>query len=163
MSRRPVRLFVSYAHRNAQLAAGFLDRLDDVLAPSRRYAYSRWSDHNLLIGDDWDVAIKHAMQACDVGLLLISPSFLASRYITQEELPGLMNANKPVLPVMLQPVDFDRHDLKGLQAKQIFRLQYEGFSEPRAYGDCKGARRESFVLALFGQIEAKLDQQFDQE
>lgn len=155
--KKNAHFFVSYAHRNAQLASGFLERLNDVLIPSKHYQYKLWSDHGILVGEDWDSQIKQAMQVCDVGLLLISPSFLASSYITETELPSLLSSEKKLIPVMLQPIDMQRHDLKGLEKKQIFRLDYEGFKEPRAYGDCKGPRRDSFVLSLFAQIEAALD------
>jgi hypothetical protein len=43
-------------------------------------------------------------------LLLVSPSFLGSDFITKEELPKLVDApGKAVIPIMLAAVDFDRH------------------------------------------------------
>ncbi len=78
-----------------------------------------------------------AIDNCDFGLLLISPAYLASKFITEKELPVFVSGEKLSIPVMLNPVDFTRHDLKGLEKKQIFRLDYEGFKEPRAYVDCK--------------------------
>jgi hypothetical protein len=81
---------------------------------------------------------------------------LASRFITEKELPTFVSGEKPSVPVMLNPIDFARHDLKGLEKKQIFMLDYEGFKETRAYVDCKKQRRDTFVLALFKSIEDKL-------
>ncbi len=157
-TRKKVSFFVSYAHRNKALTSSFLAKLSDVLAPSRRFDYSLWHDCGIEAGSDWEEQIQQAIDECDFGLLLISPAFLASKYITEKELPIFVSkSGKPSIPVMLQPIDFARHDLKGLKKKQIFRLDYEGFKEPRAYGDCKGQRRETFVLDLFKAIEDRLD------
>ncbi len=64
---------------------------------------------------------------------------------------------------MLQPVDFDLHYLKGLEKKQIFRFDCEGFKEPRAYGECKSHRRNAFVLELFREIERKMEKRSNGE
>ena len=154
--REEIKFFVSYAHRNKVLVRDFLARLDDVLAPSKRYKYSRWQDSDLILGENWQKQITDAIKCCDMGLLLISPAFLASSYITEKELPVFVTGGKASVPVMLQPVDFDLHDLKGLEKKQIFRFDYVGLKAPRAYGECKSHRRNAFVLELFREIEKKL-------
>ncbi len=154
--RKKVTFFVSYAHRNRALAESFLDKLIDVLAPSKRYAYVLWRDSGLILGEDWETRIAEAIDRCDFGLLLISPAFLASSFIVEKELPAFVSGEKPAIPVMLQPVDFSLHDLKGLAKQQIFMLDHEGFKAPRAYAECRKQRRETFVLALFRAIEQKL-------
>jgi len=155
--KKRVTFFVSYAHRNKSLADGFLEKLNDVLAPSKKHEYHIWRDTGLVVGEDWEKQIAAARNSCDFGLLLVSPAFLASKFVTEKELPLFVGEqSKPSVPVMLQPVDFQRHDLKGLEKKQIFRLDYHGFKEPRAYGECKGQRKETFVLELFKAIEDKL-------
>ena len=154
--RKKVTFFVSYARRNKTLVNDFLDKLTDILAPSKRHEYVLWRDTALTVGADWEHQITEARDNCDFGLLLVSPAFLASKFISDKELPTFVSGQKPSIPVMLQPVDFSRHDLKGLDKKQIFRLDFEGFKEPRAYGDCKRQRRETFVLELFKSIEDNL-------
>ncbi len=154
--RKNVTFFVSYAHRNKALANSFLEKLHDVLAPSKKHDYSLWKDSGLTVGEGWEKQIIEAIDNSDFGLLLISPAFLASKFITEKELPKFVSGKKPSIPVMLQPIDFLRHDLKGLEKKQIFRLDYEGFKEPRAYGDCKKQWRETFGLELFRFIEDKI-------
>ena len=61
-----------------------------------------------------------------------------------------------VIPVMLQPVDPKLQDLKGLEEKQIFRLDRPSFSEPKAFAHCKDSRRDDFALELFRLVEARL-------
>lgn len=151
-----VKYFVSHAHRNRVLVADFLDRLADVLAPSKSFRYDRWIDADLILGEDWDVQIRTAVDQCNFGLLLISPAFLASPYIVKSELPRFISGEKSSVPVMLQPVDFKLHDLKGLERQQIFRFDNPEFSKPRAYGECSDDQRDAFVLDLFRKIEKKL-------
>lgn len=155
--KKKIKYFVSYARRNSALTQNFMERLDDVLAPSKRFEYSRWQDNDLILGEDWEAQIILAIENCTFGLLLISPAFLASSFITKKELPKFVSGDKSSVPVMLQPVDFDRHDLKGLQKKQIFRFAPKGSAHPKAYAECKSFRRDAFVLELFRQIERKLD------
>ena len=154
---KKVSFFVSYAHRNRRLADDFLAKFKDVSRPAKKHKYILWRDTGLIVGEEWESKITKAIDSCDFGLLLISPAFLGSKFITEKELPQYVGAkNKPSIPVMLQPIDFQYYDLKGLEKKQIFRLDYEGFKEPRAYGECKTKRRETFVLELFRAIEKRL-------
>jgi hypothetical protein len=159
--RKRVKVFVSYASRNKDLAVRFLEKFRDQLAPSKTYEYTFWRDTNILVGEDWHDEIQKALKKSDIGLLLVSPPFLGSPYITKHELPGFLGDRaKPVIPVMLQHIDFKRHDLKGLRSKQIFRLDSQRFKKPKAYGECTGNQRDRFVERLFTKVELKLDSLF---
>ena len=155
--KKDVKFFVSYARKNGRLVRQFLDELGDQLGASKARRYRMWRDTEIIVGEDWAKQICDARDSCDVGLLLVSPAFLASSFITEHELPSFVGDHaKSAIPVLMQPVDFNLHDLKGLERKQIFRLDYEGFRKPRAYGECRGPRRQTFVLELFREIERKL-------
>ena len=154
--RKKVKFFVSYAHRNQNLVIKFLDHFLEYAGASSKYDYHLWRDStNILVGEDWDKEITTALKQCDIGLLIISASFLGSKYITRVELKKLRN--KPIIPVLLWPIDFERFDLKGLQRKQIFRLDNPRFQAPKSYGDCNTKQRNQFVLKLFGNVERRLD------
>jgi hypothetical protein len=153
--RKRVTMFVSYAHANQELAGRFVAQFKEYTRPSKAYQYNIWLDADLLVGENWDQEIKKALDKCDLGLLLISASFIGSNYITSVELNLLKT--KPIIPVLLWPVDFDRHDLKGLQEKQIFRYNKPGFLRPKAYGQCTTKQRVEFMLELFQQVERRLD------
>lgn len=154
--RIKVKFFVSYAHRNQDLAVKFTEHFLEYAEPSKKYTYHLWRDYtNILIGENWDDEIKQALEDCDVGMLLISASFLGSKYITEVEIKNLKS--KPVIPVLLGPIDIDRYDLKGLQERQIYRLNSPKFQSPKSYGDCNTKQRNQFMLGLFNQIEARLD------
>lgn len=161
--KRSVTLFVSYARANHLLAGKILTRLREQLALSKKYRYKFWKDSEILVGEPWHEEIQRAIAKCDLGLLLISPAFLSSQYILRHELPSFVGRTKkdqkakPVIPVMLQPVDLENHDLKGLRKTQIFRLDPPRSSQPKAYGECVGPNRDRFAHALFLQIEKRLD------
>lgn len=154
--RKNIKFFVSYAHSNKDLANSFLEKLREMLAPSKKHEYILWRDTGLEVGKEWEKQIQEAIINCDFGLLLVSPGFLASNFISEKELPVFVSGEKPSIPVMLQPIDFSKHDLKGLERRQIFRLDFDGFKEPRAYGECKKQRRDTFILELFRAIEERL-------
>lgn len=158
MAKKDVALFVSYARANKLLAANLLTRFREQTGASRRYQYSYWRDGHILVGEDWHREIQRALDGCRLGLLLVSPAFLGSQYIAEHELPRFVGVGgKPVVPVMLQPVDFERHDLKGLQTRQLFRLDRPRFQRPKAYADCSGAQRDHFAQELFRQVEDHLE------
>jgi hypothetical protein len=157
--RRKVGLFVSYARANLGIADDFLRRLKDHLQPSRKYDYSLWRDSAVLVGEDWDREIRQAaLVESNLGLLLISPAFLGSAYITTTELPVLLE--RPVIPVLLESVSLVRHDMRGLDQKQIYALQAgqaRHVRQRRAFTDCNDKDRRRFIEGLFDQIEQRLD------
>ncbi|HXA18322.1 MAG TPA: toll/interleukin-1 receptor domain-containing protein [Thermoanaerobaculia bacterium] len=152
--RVAVRFFNSYAHADQYLADDLILRLQQQMTPSRAYEYTLWRDTTILVGELWFGEIVHAVEGCDMGLLFVSPAFLGSGFIDREELPRLIGqTTKPIVPVMLRPVSFERHDLKGLSEYQIYRLDQQ-----KSYSECNGDRgRSRFVEELFLDIERRLD------
>lgn len=154
--KKKITVFVSYAKRNKAAKEQFMAMLIDYAGADARFEF--WQDNQIAIGADWDESIHAAMAECDVGLLLLSPAFLQSQYINEKELPVLVE--KPMLfPIALAPIDFKRHDLKGLQAKQIFRLDAKGLEQPRAFSELKPKRRQEFVMRLYEAMHDQLAEQ----
>jgi len=160
--KKRIKVFVSYAKRNKAAKERFVAMLSDYAGADARFDFRFWEDNQIAIGADWDATIHTEMEKCDIGLLLLSPAFLQSKYISENELPVLVQ--KPLLfPVALAPIDFKRHDLKGLQAKQIFRLVAKGFDQPRAFTDLKPKRRPDFVARLYEDMHDQLVEQIDND
>jgi hypothetical protein len=153
--RTKIKVFISYAHANKDLVSRFVRKFEEYTRPSLNYEYQIWWDKRLLIGEDWQMEIINVLEECDFGLLMVSASFLGSRFIEDIELDFL--SSKPILPVMLWPIDLKRHDLKGIKKKQIFRLDRPGLTRPKSFGECTNKQREEFMLALFQQVENRLD------
>lgn len=153
MVKTKVRFFVSYAHFDEVLCVRFLDLLRVLMAPSARYEFELWDDRAILAGEAWKREILQAIAESDVGLLLVSPAFLGSEFIGDEELPGFVgDESKPAIPVEIQKVDFERYDLKGLEQQQLFRLDRR-----KSFSECSGRRQQTeFALQLYAQIEDRL-------
>jgi len=152
--RIAITFFVSYARADLRLADAFLQRLQEQLAPSKRYAYTLWRDVKILLGERWHEEILQALDACQLGLLLLSPAFLTSPYIAQHELQRFVGEGaKPLLPVMLKMVDFRLHAMQGLEQYQVFRLD-----DTKAFAECTtDVLRHRFVERLFRQIEGRME------
>lgn len=154
MAKKPVKFFVSYAHANYRAKEQFMALFSEQTAVAKRFGYQCWSDSELSLGGHWREEIARAQAETDFGLLLISPAFLASKFIVEQELPTyLAHGGKRCFPLMLAPVDFERHDLKGLQDKQIYRLHSADFNAPRAFTELKGKRKAEFAHGVFAQID----------
>jgi hypothetical protein len=155
--RKKIYWFVSYAHKNKMLADRFLEEFKEQTAPSRRYQYEFWRDQAILPGEDWHREIQAALERCHMGLLLISPAFLASSYIRVHELPPFTRDDaKPVIPVMLKAVDLKLQGEATLERLQVFALENPRFRKAKSYADCSSRHRDEFVRALFAQVEERL-------
>jgi len=118
MKRGPLKVFFSYAHKDEALR----DRIDEYLELlARQNLIVRWHDRNILPGSEWDKSISEAMASADIILLLISPSFLASDYIKNFEIPAAMQAhqagNTRVVPILLE-------DVPGWDKAEFAKLQF---------------------------------------
>ena len=147
-----IRYFLSYAHADQADVDRFLDVFQPQLASAAGYHFKLWMDRHILPGENWKAEIAQALDKADFGLLLVSPQFLSSRFITEVELAALLS--KPmVVPVALHPVLFDgTMDLKGLAERQIFRD-----AAGRAFDECRSMHtRRAFVRELYQQIHKLL-------
>ncbi len=97
-----LKFFISYAHEDEP----FKDDLRTILKPLERQGRIEiWHDREIEPGVEWRSAIETAMNDCDVALLFISKSFLASPFIRDEELPRLfkrrIQEGLQVIPIIL--------------------------------------------------------------
>ena len=83
--KKKIIVFVSYARANRDLATRFLKKFKEQASPSKHYHYVFWRDADILVGEKWHEAIQEALAQSEVGLVLISPAFLGSRYIQDHE------------------------------------------------------------------------------
>lgn len=101
------KVFISYSHKDAK----WLKRLQVHLKPLEREGIvERWDDTRITPGNRWKDDIKQAIDEAKVAVLLISPDFLASDFIADDELPPLLAAAEKeglvILPVILSPSRF---------------------------------------------------------
>jgi hypothetical protein len=110
MTDRTSQIFICYAHKdneNPDPSKRWLDRLLEHLAPLELQEQADiWSDQDIKLGEEWHDKIQATLQQVKAAVLLVSPSFLASKYIRNSELPLLLNQAREqgvvILPVLLR-------------------------------------------------------------
>lgn len=100
-------IFISYSRKDSN----WLERLHVHLRPLERTGtIESWDDTKIKPGTKWREAIREAVESAKVAVLLISADFLASDFISTNELPPLLMAAESkgaiVLPVIISPCRF---------------------------------------------------------
>jgi hypothetical protein len=148
-------LFLSWCHADRTAKAALVQPLTHHLKILSCVELRWWEDSHLKIGEDWRRGILARLRECDYGLLLLSPGFFASGFITEQELPAFVGprAVKGALPVGLKrfPLDGTR-TLHGVDRHQTFTLGPAG----RFFAETRGADRERFALDLATAIRERI-------
>jgi hypothetical protein len=83
MPQRPPKLFISYAREDKEYKDQLVVHLKGL---TRRGVIASWHDGQLVAGQEWNDEIVRNLNEARVVLLLVSPYFIDSDYITKVEL-----------------------------------------------------------------------------
>ena len=113
-------LFISYSHAD-MAPIDWLAKLKLYLAPLRRGELVEvWDDTALRVGEDWRLQIDEAMDRASAAVLLVGPGFLASEFISRQELPALLSAARnhgvKIYPLIVGHCAYRLSDLEPYQA-----------------------------------------------
>jgi tetratricopeptide (TPR) repeat protein len=104
-------VFISYSHQDESWKNKLLPQLHAL--EQAGIGMRVWHDRKIDGGDQWYPEIQEAMANAAVGVLLISPDFLASGFITKEEVPYLIERQEKhgmmLIPVLIRQCPWKAH------------------------------------------------------
>jgi hypothetical protein len=117
MTHDPIKLFISYSHRDERLREQLQEHLH---ALKRRGLIEDWQDRRIAPGQEWEGAISENLESAGIILLLVSSSFIASPYCYNKEMTRALERHASgearCIPVILRPAYWDDTPFARLQA-----------------------------------------------
>lgn len=116
-SDNKINIFISYAHSDEVWLSKLKVHLKVL---SKYYTVDYWEDTKLRGGDKWKEEISKAISKANVVILLVSTEFLASDFISNDELPPILRKAQVegtrILPLIVSPCAFEESELGQFQA-----------------------------------------------
>ncbi len=111
-------IFISYSHSDKRWLEKLKKQLKVLLKYSESIEY--WEDTKLRGGDKWKEEITAAIEKANVAILLVSTDFLASDFISNDELPPILRKAQEegtcILPLIVAPCEYEISELGDFQA-----------------------------------------------
>lgn len=141
------KIFVSYSHADYK----WLEKVQTHLKvlSLEKDSIEVWDDTKIKSGEKWEEKIKKALEDANIAILLISTEFLASDFITDNELPPLLKAAEEngtrILPLIVRPCRF-------IKNKDI--SQFQAVNDPRkALSKCNESEVDELLVKLTEDVE----------
>lgn len=152
-------LFISYSHADRE----WVKRLKTMIRPLvRANELKLWDDSLIPPGAKWREEIENALATPKVALLLVSDDFLASEFVTNRELPQLLEAAEleglRILWVCLSPCFVEEtriNDYQGVLPPSQFLAAMSPVDQKRALKTIALAIREAIASPLPGPAHTR--------
>lgn len=113
----PVKLFISYSHKDEALRDEFKAHLSPLM---REKLIDVWHDRKIGAGATWESEISARLSEAEVVIFLLSPDFFASEYCYGQELSKALEFHAEgrclVVPIVIRPVEWGQSKLAAIQA-----------------------------------------------
>lgn len=103
-----VKVFVSYSHSDARYLEQ--DSLLGYLKGLEKDQVEFWTDRHIRVGESWDEVIKAQIQDAHIALVLVSQSFLDSKYCQDVEIKRFLANKSYLFPIILSACEWRRHE-----------------------------------------------------
>ncbi len=143
-------VFISYCREDE----AYLKRLLQTLASyGMAVCDTCWTDRSVEAGQLWEAELNDALASAKLGILMVTPGFLASVFIRKNELPQLLvraeAGSMTLVPIPVRPVDW--------QAQAFSR--YQSLLDPKQpLARLVGADQDDAYVLIGQFIKAQLDQ-----
>jgi hypothetical protein len=142
------KLFISYSHEDEQ----WLLELKKWLKPlEQKDIVSVWDDQQIKAGADWRQEIEKALSSAKAAVLLISMDFLNSEFISNNELPELLNAAEDkglnIFWIAVRPSTVDDTEI----------AKYQAVHKDPPLASIEEAEREEHFLRIYKKIKEAVE------
>lgn len=114
----PVKVFISYAHDDLSFMRGLRDQLAGLERSGRIEVFD---DGDIPAGATWDCMIRDRLEQADIIILMLSPSFISSRYIGHVEYKQALERWRRdevvVYPIVVRPIALNTLEVRKIQAR----------------------------------------------
>ncbi len=161
VGKRLVRYFISYAPEDEALSKQLIVALEFHFGICENFFFRSSVGDSLPIRHGFGEKVQRASQESDLGMLLVSPNYLAGVGSTQLNLTSILTGPRPCIPVILTPIDFDNHTLWGLKRDMAYLFRKNDTGKAKAFSQVPKKDRGEFVLDLFGKTNSRLKNYFN--
>ncbi len=102
MENQPKQIFISYAHADKEWKDKF--RTATAMLTKHLKTAVTWNDQEILAGADWKAEIIKALSKADIVVCLLSPDFINSDFIFEEEIRRSYDLDKRLIPVYVRRI-----------------------------------------------------------
>ena len=144
-------LFISYSHQDAEWLKQLRTHLSGL---EKEGVIEFWDDGMLLKGEKWKPQLEKVLSDCVGGVLLVSPDFLDSAFITDVELPALLAARAENVRKKIFWVHVRRCDENDAKLKSIMEYQSLLENPRKPLSDYNDADKIKALTKIAGDIRA---------
>jgi GAF domain-containing protein len=125
-----INIFISYSSIDRELLEVIKEKLDLHLRTVQNKYDDIWTDKEISVGNDWNEVIQDALSISGVGILLVSPNFLGSKYAMGEEFEAMLTKRKNegylIIPILLRECNFfNEEKLSSMQFFKTYQSDYD--------------------------------------